>query len=75
MNPIGVSSWVWLSPFTDADAPSLVARAREAGAEVLEVAVEQTELVGAPALRAAAEGNEMGLSICGASGPGPGPVK
>lgn len=24
MNPVGVSSWIWLSPFTDADAPSLV---------------------------------------------------
>lgn len=24
MNPVGVSSWIWLSPFTDADAPALV---------------------------------------------------
>ena len=69
MNPIGVSSWIWLSPFTDADAPSLVARAQEAGADVLEVAVEQVELVSAPGLRAAVRGKAMGLSICGAFGP------
>jgi D-psicose/D-tagatose/L-ribulose 3-epimerase len=69
MNAIGVSSWIWLSPFNDADAPSLVARAREAGADLLEVAVEQVDLVSAPALREALEGNSIGLSICGAFGP------
>ena len=68
MNPIGVSSWIWLSPFTDADAPSLVARAHEAGAEVLEVAVEQVQLVTAPGLLASVKGTAMGISICGAFG-------
>ena len=69
MNPIGVSSWVWLSPFTDADAPSLVARAHEAGANVFEVAVEDVPSVSAPALLAAVKGNGMAISVCGAFGP------
>ncbi len=69
MNPIGVSSWIWLSPFTDGDAPSLVARAQEAGADVLEVAVEEIGLVSGRGLRDAVQGKAMGLSICGAFGP------
>ena len=69
MNPIGVSSWIWLSPFTDEDALPTVTRAKEAGADVLEVAVEQVDLVSAPGLLAAVQGRAMGLSICGAFGP------
>jgi D-psicose/D-tagatose/L-ribulose 3-epimerase len=61
MNAIGVSSWIWLSPFTDEDAPSLVARAQEAGAEVLEVAVEQVELVSPEARREERERAVEGL--------------
>ncbi|HTW09888.1 MAG TPA: sugar phosphate isomerase/epimerase family protein [Acidimicrobiales bacterium] len=48
--------------------PAVIA-AYEAGADVLEVAVEQTELVSARGLRAAVQDNAIGLSICGASGP------
>ncbi len=61
MNPIGVSSWIWLSPFTDEDALPTVTRAKEAGADVLEVAVEQVDLVSAPGLLAAVQGRAMGL--------------
>ena len=62
MNPIGVSSWIWLSPFSDGTRRSLVARAQEAGAEVLEVAVEQIELVSRHGLRCRGTGQGNGPS-------------
>jgi D-psicose/D-tagatose/L-ribulose 3-epimerase len=68
MNPIGVSTWIWTSPFTDEDA-ALAGHVRELGADVLELAVEDTGRVSADALLAAAEGTAVAFSICGAFGP------
>ncbi len=41
MNPIGVSTWVWTSPLTDADLDRLVPRIRDWGFDIIELPVEQ----------------------------------
>jgi D-psicose/D-tagatose/L-ribulose 3-epimerase len=68
MNPIGVCTWIWVSPFTDDDA-GLVGRAKELGADVLELCIEDTTRVSADAILAAAAGSDMQFSLCGAFGP------
>ena len=56
MNPIGVCTWIWVSPFTD-ETVSLVAHAKEVGADVLELCIEDTSVVTGEAVLAAAEGS------------------
>ncbi len=68
MNPIGICTWIWVSPYTDADA-HLAGHAKELGAEVLELCIENTSAVTAEPLLAAAEGAGLGFSVCGAFGP------
>jgi D-psicose/D-tagatose/L-ribulose 3-epimerase len=68
MNPIGVCTWIWVSPFTDDDA-GLVGHAKELGADVLELCIEDTTRVSADAILAAAGGADIQFSLCGAFGP------
>jgi D-psicose/D-tagatose/L-ribulose 3-epimerase len=68
LNPIGVCTWLWTSPLTDGDV-GLVARAKELGADVLELCIEDTEHVSPAVFRSAAEEVGMEFSICGAFGP------
>jgi len=68
MNPTGVCTWLWVSPFTDEDA-HLAAHAKELGADVLELCIEDTSHVTAEAVLAAAEGVDIAFSVCGAFGP------
>jgi D-psicose/D-tagatose/L-ribulose 3-epimerase len=68
MNPVGVCTWIWVSPYTDDDA-HLVGHAKELGANVLELCIEDTSRVTPEAVLAAAEGTEMAFSLCGAFGP------
>ncbi len=68
MNRIGVCTWIWVSPFTDAEA-HVVGHAREIGADVLELCIETTSNVTAEAVAAAAEGTDLQFSVCGAFGP------
>jgi D-psicose/D-tagatose/L-ribulose 3-epimerase len=68
MNPIGVCTWIWVSPFTDADA-HLSGHAKELGADVLELCIEDTSRITAEAVLAAADGAGIAFSVCGAFGP------
>lgn len=67
-NPIGVCTWLWTSPFGDADA-HLAQRAADLGSSVLEVCIEDPSLVSAGALREAAGAAGVALSVCAAFGP------
>ena len=40
MNPIGVNSWVWVSPPTDAAIAEIAPRVKAMGFDLLEVSVE-----------------------------------
>jgi D-psicose/D-tagatose/L-ribulose 3-epimerase len=41
MNPIGVTTWLWTSPLTDADLEELVPRIRAWGFDIIELPIEQ----------------------------------
>ena len=68
MNRIGASTWIWTSPFSDTDL-GLVARAKEFGFDVLELAVEDPALISGDAVREAGEREGVGFTVCGAFGP------
>jgi D-psicose/D-tagatose/L-ribulose 3-epimerase len=68
MSAIGVSTWLWVSPFADEDA-WLIERVKELGFDVLEVAVEDPDLVSAERLRESGEKARIQFSVCGAFGP------
>ncbi len=68
MNQIGASTWIWTSPFSDTDL-GLVARAKEFGFDVLELAVEDPALISGDVVREAGEREGVGFTVCGAFGP------
>lgn len=68
MNQLGASTWIWTSPFTDAEL-GLVARVKALGFDLLELAIEDTQRVSADAVREAGEREGIGFTVCGAFGP------
>ena len=66
--PIGISSFVLASPFTDNDT-QFFQYAREIGFEVFEVCVEDPAQLSAEPLIEAASGTGLQISVCGAFGP------
>ena len=66
--PIGISSFVLASPFTDDDT-HFFEYARDIGFEVFEVCVEDPARLSAAPLIAAAERTGLQVSVCGAFGP------
>ena len=68
MNPIGACTWIWTSPFSDAEA-GLAAHVAELGFDVLEICIEDPALVHAEPLREAGEAAGIVYSVCGAYGP------
>jgi D-psicose/D-tagatose/L-ribulose 3-epimerase len=67
MNRLGASTWIWTSPFGDGDL-SLVARAKELGFDVLEIAVDDPAVITAELVLEAGERAGMGFTVCGAFG-------
>jgi D-psicose/D-tagatose/L-ribulose 3-epimerase len=68
MNRLGASTWIWTSPFSDAQL-GLVARAKELGFDLLELAVEDPSLISGDAVREAGDEAGVGFTVCGAFGP------
>ncbi len=68
MTPIGASTYLWVSPFSD-DALHLFGHARELGFDLLEICLEEPGRVTPERVRAAAEEASVGVSVCGAFGP------
>lgn len=66
--PIGISSFLLASPFTDGDT-NFFEYAHDIGFEVFEVCVEDPARLSAEALIAAARRSGMQVSVCGAFGP------
>ncbi|TVT24314.1 sugar phosphate isomerase/epimerase [Amycolatopsis acidiphila] len=67
-NPLGLSTFVLASPFSDSDCPAAFAKVAELGYDVIEVCVEDPRLLSAQALRDAAEEHGLAVGICGAFG-------
>ncbi|MER6987780.1 sugar phosphate isomerase/epimerase [Saccharopolyspora hirsuta] len=68
-NPLGLSTFVLASPFSDADCPAAFAKVARLGYDVIEVCVENPQLLSTQALRDAAGEHGLAVSICGAFGP------
>ena len=66
---LGVSTWLWTSPFRTAEAPALFRKIAEMGYGAVEIAVEAPHLIDTHAIKAALAANRLEVIICGAFGP------
>ncbi len=65
----GVSTWLWVSPFTTAIANDLFARVAEIGFDVVEIAVDDPAQIDVKKIKAALKEHGLRASVCGAFGP------
>ena len=65
---LGVSTWLWTSPFTT-DTAALFPKIKSLGYDVVEIPVEYPDLIDAKQVRAALRQNELKAVVCGAFGP------
>ncbi|MGC8669081.1 MAG: sugar phosphate isomerase/epimerase family protein [Chthonomonadales bacterium] len=66
----GVNTWTWVSPFTTAHAPLLFPKIRQMGFDAVEIALEDPELVDGGVVRSLLQDHSLGVTVCGAFGPG-----
>ncbi len=66
---LGVSTWLWTSPFSTDDAEALFAKIAGLGYQVVEIAVEDPDLIDVAAVRKALADHGLRGIICGAFGP------
>lgn len=64
----GVSTWLWLSPFSTKDASSLFAKIRSMGFDMVEIAVEDPALIDTVKIKEALRANGLSAIVCGAFG-------
>ncbi len=67
-NKIGVSTWLWTSPFTT-DSASLFPKIKAIGYDVVEIPVEYPDLIDGLAVKRALKENDLEAVVCGAFGP------
>ncbi|QNF35740.1 sugar phosphate isomerase/epimerase [Adhaeribacter swui] len=65
---LGASTFIWVSPFQTADF-NLLAKVKQIGYDILEVAVEQTDLIDWVQLKEQAQEQNLKITISGAFGP------
>ena len=70
MRPIGVNTWVWTSPLTDATAPALLQHVAALGFEVVELPLEQAGDLSSANLRPVLEATGLTPTVVGAMAPG-----
>lgn len=68
MIQFGVSTFVWVSPFSSANF-DLLRKVADMGYDILEVAVEDKDLIDWPRLKEQARGTGLNITISGAFGP------
>lgn len=66
---LGVSTWLWTSPFGTADAQALFAKISGLGYQVVEIAVEDPDLIDAAQIAKALADHGLRGIVCGAFGP------
>ncbi|MBS1749759.1 MAG: sugar phosphate isomerase/epimerase [Bacteroidetes bacterium] len=64
----GVSTWLWVSPFTTKDAFSLFAKIRNKGFDMVEIAVEDPALIDTIKIKEALNAYGLSVVVCGAFG-------
>jgi D-psicose/D-tagatose/L-ribulose 3-epimerase len=70
MNPIGVNTWVWVSPATEAAITEIAPRAKAMGFALLELGVEQPGDWDPARIAEILAAHDLGASVCAAMGPG-----
>ncbi|MCC6314273.1 MAG: sugar phosphate isomerase/epimerase [Thermomicrobiales bacterium] len=70
MNPIGVNSWVWVSPPSDAAIAELAPKIKAMGFDVLELPIENPSDWDPTRVAEILRENDLDASICAAMGPG-----
>src|SRR5690606_11073098 len=66
---LGVSTWLWTSPFRPEDAAGLFEKIASLGYEVVEIAVEDPLLIDTQQISKELEKNGLQALVCGAFGP------
>ena len=66
---LGVSTWLFTSPFRSSEAAPLFAKLKKMGFDKVEIAVEDTSIVDVKELRACLDESGLEPLICGAFGP------
>ena len=70
MRHLGVNTWVWTSPLTDAQLPGLLGKVAEMGFTAVELPLESAGDLTVPAVRAALDGTGLQPYVVGAMAPG-----
>lgn len=70
MRPLGVNTWVWTSPLTDAEAPALLEHVADLGFDVVELPLEQPGDLSGDLLRSVLDGTGLTPTVVGAMAPG-----
>jgi D-psicose/D-tagatose/L-ribulose 3-epimerase len=65
----GVSTWLWVSPFTTRLAHELFTKIAQMGFDVVEIAVDDPALIDAKEIKKALNAHGLKTAICGAFGP------
>ncbi len=66
--PLGVSTWLWESPFTT-ESISLFPKIREMGFDVVEIPVEDPDLIDGIKVKEALQEHDLRALVCGVFGP------
>jgi D-psicose/D-tagatose/L-ribulose 3-epimerase len=70
VRPIGVNTWVWQSPLTDATLPALARRVAELGFDAIELPLENVGDLTVAGVRAALDDTGLAPYVVGAMAPG-----
>jgi D-psicose/D-tagatose/L-ribulose 3-epimerase len=65
---LGVSTWLWTSPFKTEDASALFSKIKNLGYDKVEIAVEDPRLINISEIKKKLVENNLGVIICGAFG-------
>ena len=65
---LGVSTWLWTSPFKTENACDLFSKIKRLGYDVVEIAIEDPQLINTDEIRKRLLENDLGVIICGAFG-------
>ncbi len=66
---LGVSTWLWTSPFRTEEAPALFQKIAKMGYDTVEIAVENPELIDVQFIKEELSKNGLHVVVCGAFGP------
>src|SRR5690554_6562199 len=65
---LGVSTWLWTSPFSTKGADELFSKIKKCGYDKVEIAVEDPDLIDVKELKAALANTGLEAIVCGAFG-------